>query len=61
MTTTQVLKGIRKIRALVVGDIRLDRLCRYEPDLAEPSRETGIPRTAVSEAVVMSRVFSLTA
>jgi bifunctional ADP-heptose synthase (sugar kinase/adenylyltransferase) len=47
MTTTQVLKGIRKIRALVVGDIRLDRLCRYDPDLAEPSRETGIPRTAV--------------
>jgi rfaE bifunctional protein kinase chain/domain len=47
MTTTQILKKIRKIRALVVGDIRLDRLCRYDPELAEPSRETGIPRTAV--------------
>jgi bifunctional ADP-heptose synthase (sugar kinase/adenylyltransferase) len=47
MTTTQILKKIRKIRALVVGDIRLDRVCRYDPELAEPSRETGIPRTAV--------------
>src|ERR1019366_557023 len=47
MTTTRILKGIRKIRALVVGDIRLDRLCRYDPELAGPSRETGIPRTAV--------------
>ena len=36
-----------RIRALVAGDIRLDRLCRYDPDSAEPSRETGIPRTAV--------------
>ena len=47
MTTTQILERIRKTRALVVGDFRLDRLCRYRPDMAEPSRETGIPRTAV--------------
>jgi bifunctional ADP-heptose synthase (sugar kinase/adenylyltransferase) len=47
MTTSQILKKIRKMRALVVGDIRLDRVCRYDPDLAEPSPETGIPRTAV--------------
>jgi len=47
MTTAQILKEIRKMRVLVVGDIRLDRLCRYDPELATPSLETGIPRTAV--------------
>src|SRR5262249_27421236 len=31
----------------VVGDVCLDRWCRYDPSLAEPSRETGIPRIAV--------------
>ena len=34
-------------RALVVGDICLDRWCRYDPALADPSRETGIPRIGV--------------
>lgn len=34
-------------RALVVGDICLDRWCTYDPSAAEPSRETGIPRIAV--------------
>ena len=42
-----ILERIRKTRALVVGDFRLDRLGRYRPEMAEPSRETGIPRTAV--------------
>lgn len=32
---------------LIVGDICLDRWCTYAPDLTEPSRETGLPRTAV--------------
>ncbi len=42
-----ILSGIPKLRALVVGDVCLDRWCRYDPALNEPSRETGIPRTAV--------------
>ena len=37
----------RSLRALVVGDVCLDRWCRYDPALAEPSRETGIPRIGV--------------
>jgi bifunctional ADP-heptose synthase (sugar kinase/adenylyltransferase) len=40
------------MRALVVGDVCLDRWCRYSPSLAEPSRETGIPRIAVTAAEV---------
>ena len=36
-------------RALVVGDICLDRWCRYDPAASEPSRETGIPRIGVVE------------
>ena len=32
---------------LVVGDVCLDRWCTYDPSLAEPSRETGIPRIGV--------------
>ena len=32
---------------LVVGDVCLDRWCRYDPALADPSRETGIPRIGV--------------
>jgi sugar/nucleoside kinase (ribokinase family) len=36
MTTTQVLERIRQIRALVVGDIGLDRLCGCEPETAVP-------------------------
>ena len=35
------------VHALVVGDICLDRWCYYDPALAEPSRETGIPRVGV--------------
>lgn len=47
MTNQQILERIPRLSALVVGDICLDRWCRYDPALAEPSRETGIPRTAV--------------
>jgi len=47
MTAAQILAAFPKLRALVVGDICLDRWCRYEPALADPSRETGIPRIGV--------------
>jgi rfaE bifunctional protein kinase chain/domain len=45
----EVLASIRRLSVLVVGDVCLDRWCRYEPDFAEPSRETGLPRVAVVE------------
>lgn len=47
MTTAQILERIRNLRVLVVGDICLDRWLRYDPEEAEPSRETGIPRIGV--------------
>lgn len=50
MNAGEILAAIPKLRVLVVGDVCLDRWCRYDPKLAEPSRETGIPRTAVVSA-----------
>ena len=47
MNTGDILARISGLRALVVGDICLDRWCRYDPATAEPSRETGIPRIGV--------------
>lgn len=47
MTLAAILAEFPKRGALVVGDVALDRWCRYDPALADPSRETGIPRTAV--------------
>ena len=47
MTTSETLGAFPKLSALVVGDICLDRWCTYDPKLAEPSRETGIPRIGV--------------
>ncbi len=47
MTTAEILAALPRLSALVVGDICLDRWCRYDPAEAEPSRETGISRTAV--------------
>lgn len=47
MTAAAILEQFPKLAALVVGDICLDRWCRYDPDEAEPSRETGIARVAV--------------
>lgn len=47
MTTAEVLAEFRNLRTLVVGDVALDRWCRYDPALADPSRETGIPRIGV--------------
>ncbi len=47
MTVAEILAGFRDLRVLVVGDVCLDRWCRYDPSLADPSRETGIPRVGV--------------
>ena len=52
MTAAEVLGRASETRVLVVGDICLDRWCHYEPSLAEASRETGIPRCAVTSTVV---------
>ena len=47
MTTAEILDGFKKLKALVVGDICLDRWCTYDPATSEASRETGIPRLGV--------------
>ncbi len=47
MSWAALIAGFKAARVLVVGDICLDLWCRYDPALAEPSRETGIPRTGV--------------
>jgi len=47
MTTAEILAELPKLSALVVGDICLDRWSIYDPNVAEPSRETGIPRIGV--------------
>jgi rfaE bifunctional protein kinase chain/domain len=51
MNVADLLADIRSLRVLVAGDICLDRWCYYDPAEAEPSRETGIPRTAVVRTV----------
>ncbi len=52
MTDAQILERIPNLSVLIVGDVCLDRWCRYDPALALASRETGIPRTAVVSAEV---------
>jgi rfaE bifunctional protein kinase chain/domain len=47
MNVGAILEKIRHLKVLIVGDLCLDRWCRYDPALSEPSRETAIPRTAV--------------
>jgi rfaE bifunctional protein kinase chain/domain len=47
MTTAEILAGFKKLKALVVGDICLDRWCTYDPAASEASRETGIPRLGI--------------
>ncbi len=47
MTAARILARCGQMAALVIGDICLDRWCSYDPDLSEPSRETGIPRIGV--------------
>lgn len=48
MRAASILSAIPRLRALVAGDICLDRWCRYDPAAATPSAETGIPRIAVT-------------
>jgi rfaE bifunctional protein kinase chain/domain len=43
----EILNALPRLSVLVVGDICLDRWCRYDPTLSEASRETGISRIAV--------------
>ncbi len=52
MTAAEILDAFPKLSVLVVGDICLDRWCTYDPDVAEPSRETGIPRIGVVKTEV---------
>ncbi|MEO7652821.1 MAG: ribokinase, partial [Bryobacteraceae bacterium] len=47
MNPASILAAIPGISVLVVGDICLDRWCRYDPSEADISRETAIPRIAV--------------
>jgi rfaE bifunctional protein kinase chain/domain len=47
MTTAEILAAFPALRVLVLGDVALDRWCTYDPALAEPSRETGLPRVGV--------------
>ena len=47
MTIAEILTAFPRYSALVVGDICLDRWCTYDPTVAEPSLETGIPRIGV--------------
>jgi len=50
MDWAALLAKFRDVRALVVGDICLDRWCQYDPAEADLSHETGIPRLAVTES-----------
>jgi rfaE bifunctional protein kinase chain/domain len=52
MNVPGILDGITQLSALVIGDICLDRWCRYDPSTSEPSRETGIPRIGVVRTTV---------
>ncbi|MCL5670628.1 MAG: PfkB family carbohydrate kinase [Acidobacteria bacterium] len=47
MTTKELLDAFHKLKALVIGDICVDRWCTYDPATSEPSRETSIPRLGV--------------
>ena len=51
MNTEAILRELPRLRALVVGDICLDRWCYYDPALALASAETGIPRVAVTRTI----------
>lgn len=47
MNAARILEKLPGMRALVVGDICLDRWCTCDPATSEPSRETGLPRIGV--------------
>jgi rfaE bifunctional protein kinase chain/domain len=48
----EIIDKFAASRVLVVGDICLDRWCRYDPAEADISRETGIPRIGVIDTEV---------
>lgn len=52
MNLPDLLDRFLSLRALVVGDICLDRLCEYDPVLAEASHETGLLRIGVTATTV---------
>ncbi|HEX5410846.1 MAG TPA: PfkB family carbohydrate kinase [Terriglobia bacterium] len=52
MNTPEILQAFARLKALVIGDICLDRWCTYDPGASEPSRETGISRLGVVSAEV---------
>ncbi len=52
MNWVQLLAKFKHARVLVVGDICLDRWCRYDPGESDASRETGIARIGVVETEV---------
>lgn len=47
MTALEILELFPQRSALIVGDICLDRWCKYDPAMAELSEETRIPRVPV--------------
>jgi rfaE bifunctional protein kinase chain/domain len=52
MDWAALMQSFHKAKVLVVGDICLDRWCRYDPKQSLPSVETGINRIGVVETVV---------
>jgi rfaE bifunctional protein kinase chain/domain len=48
VTDAEILRELPRMRALVVGDICLDRWCRYDPALSIASVETSLARVAVT-------------
>jgi rfaE bifunctional protein kinase chain/domain len=51
MTDAEILHELPRLRALVIGDICLDRWCYYDPALSILSVETGITRIAVTQTI----------
>lgn len=49
MNLEAILEGLKYKRVLIVGDICLDRWCHYDPAIAYPSKETGLPRIGVTK------------
>lgn len=47
-----LIRKFKSAKCLVIGDVCLDRWCRYEPELSIESRETGIPRIGVTASKV---------
>ena len=52
MKAASLVEKFKDIRALVAGDICLDRWCRYDPGESDPSRETRIPRLGIVRSEV---------